>query len=172
MDNQDHNSSCITAESSSQGTGISIIQLSTSDSDGDCQTGEVSSVLCSFPHSNTTVPAVSLLILCVETLGRINSILFPHFLPLLDVTVHLCFGKTKESAWEAWNSFPDVNDIFFLHNINNPYYALDLKSPHFCLLEHTVIYDRTETLESVNEVHNVLFLTKIANHCKTCLLVW
>ena len=113
MGNLDHNSSFITAESSSHGAGISIIQFSTSDSNGDCQTGEVSSVSCSLPHSNTMVPAVSLLILYVGTLGRINSILFPHFLPLLDVTVHLCFGKTKESAREAWNSFPDVNDFFF-----------------------------------------------------------
>ena len=96
---------------------ISIIQFSISDSNGDCQNGEVSNVSCSLSHSNTKVPAVSLLILCVETLGRINSILFPHFLPLLDVTVHLCFGKTKESAWEAWNSFPDVNDFFFTTSI-------------------------------------------------------
>ena len=30
------------------------------------------------------------ILLCVETLGRINPILCPHFMPLLDVTVHLC----------------------------------------------------------------------------------
>ena len=40
MDNLDHNSSFITAESSSHGTGISIIQFPTSDSDGDCRIGE------------------------------------------------------------------------------------------------------------------------------------
>ena len=72
-------------------------------------------------HTFTTVPAVSLLILCVETLGRINPILCPHFMPLLDVTVHLLFfGKTKESAWEAWNSFPEVNDVYLAQNINTP----------------------------------------------------
>ena len=42
-------------------TGISIIQFPTSDSDGNCQTGEASSVSCSLPHSYTMVPAVSLL---------------------------------------------------------------------------------------------------------------
>ena len=113
MDNLDHNLSFITAESSSHDTGISIIQFPTSDSDGDYQTGEASSVLCSLPHSYIMVPAVSLLILCVETLGRINPILCPHFMPLLDVTVSSFFRKTKESASEAWNSFPEVNDLYF-----------------------------------------------------------
>ena len=80
------------------------------------RTGEASSVSCSLPHSYTTVPAVSFLILNVETLGRINTILCPHFTPpLLDVSdsTSLFFGKTKESALEAWNSFPEVNDVYF-----------------------------------------------------------
>ena len=79
------------------------------------------------------------------------------FMPLLDVTV---LWKDKESAArEAWNSFHKVNDVCFC-NINNPYDALDLKIPHLYMLEYftAILYDRTGTLESVDEVHQVLFL--------------
>ena len=129
-------SSFITAESSSPDTAISIIQFPTSDSDGDCQTGEASSVSCSLPHSCTTVPAASLLILCVETLGKINPILCPHFMHLLDVTVHLCSLEIQRNQ-HGKPGIPSLKSMtFFLHNINNPYDAVDLKSSHFCLLEH------------------------------------
>ena len=136
MDNLDHNLSFITAETSSHNTGISIIQFPTSDSDGNCQTGEASSVSCYLPHSYTTVPAVSLLILCVETLGRINPILCPHFMPFLDVTVHLC-SLERQRNQHGKPGIPSLKSIMFiLHNINNPYDAADLKSSLFCLLEN------------------------------------
>ena len=132
-ENQNHNSSFITAETSSHNTGISIIQFPTSDSDGNCQTGEASSVSCSLPHSYTTVPAVSLLILSVETMGRINHILCPHF---MDVTVHLC-SLERQRNQHGKPGIPSLKSMMFiLHNINNPYDAVDLKSSLFCLLEN------------------------------------
>ena len=137
MDNLDHNSSFITAESSSHKTGINIVQFPTSDSDGCYQTGEASSVSCSLPHSYTMVPALSLLILCVETLGRINPILWPHFMPLLDVTVHLCSLESLRNQ-HGKPGIPSLKSMMFiLHNINNPYDAVDLKKTlFFCLLKH------------------------------------
>ena len=59
-------------------------------------------VFCAL-YLTPTVPAVSLLILCVETLGRINPILWPRFMPLPDVTV---LWKDNDSSMRSLEFFP------------------------------------------------------------------
>ena len=71
----------------------------------------------------TTVPAVSLLIFCVETLGKINPILCPHFVPLLHVTVHLC-SLERQRNQHGKPGIPSLKSMiffFFFHSLNNPY---------------------------------------------------
>ena len=85
-------------------------------------------------------------ILCVETLGKINPIICPHFMPLLDVTVHL-YSLERQRNQHGKPGIPSLKPmmLFFLHNINNPYDSVDLKCTHFGLLEHftVILFDRT-----------------------------
>ena len=68
------------------------------------------------------------------------------------------FGKTKKSAWEAWNSFPTASETF-LYIANNPFEVVDFESTHFKVLEHftIILYDKTSSLVSVNEARKELF---------------
>ena len=63
--------------------------------------------------THTTIPAVSLLILCVGTLGKLNPILCPHFMPLLDVTVHLCSLERKRNR-HGKPGIPSLKSMMFL----------------------------------------------------------
>ena len=85
-----------------------------------------------------------------ENLGRDKSRSLPpfHAFTGCDSTSSF-FGKTKKSAWEAWNSFPEVNDAF-LHIVRNPFDAVVLESSHFQMLERftIILYDKTSVLES------------------------
>ncbi len=71
------------------------------------------------------------------------------------------FGKTKKSAWDAWNYYPDVIKAFH-HIVENPFDIVTLKSTHFKTLERftVVLYDKFSTLQSVNEAHKELFCKK------------
>ena len=89
------------------------------------------------------VPAVSLLLLCVETLGRINPILCPHFMPY--VTVHLC-SLERQRNQHGKPGIPSLKSMMvcFLHNINNRYDAVDLKSPIFVCWSVVLLFYMTE----------------------------
>ena len=92
-------------------------------------------------------------------LGRDKSRSLPAFHAFTGCDTNSSFfGKTKKSAWEAWNSFPGVNEAF-LHIVQNPFEFVDSESPHFKVLEHftVILYDRTSSLELVNEARKELF---------------
>jgi len=94
-----------------------------------------------------------------ENLGKDKSRCLPafHAFTGCDSTSSF-FGKTKKSAWEAWNSFPEVNGAF-LHIVRNPFDSVLLESSHFQVLERftVILYDRTSVLQSVNEARKDLF---------------
>ena len=48
------------------------------------------------------------------------------------------FGKTKNTAWAAWNSFSEVNEAF-LHIVQHRFDEVNLESPHFKILEHFTV---------------------------------
>lgn len=73
-------------------------------------------------------------------LGRDKSRSLPAFHAFTGCdTTSSFFGKTKKSAWEAWNSFPGVNEAF-LHIVHNPFELVDFESK---VLEHftVILYD-------------------------------
>ena len=77
-------------------------------------------------------------------LGRDKSHSLPAFYAFTGSdTTSSFFGKTKKSAWEAWNSFLGVNEAF-LHIIQNPFEVVDSESPHFKVLEHFTVIFMTE----------------------------
>ena len=68
-------------------------------------------------------------------LGRERSCCLPpfHAFTGCDSTSSF-FGKTKNTAWAAWNSFSEVKEAF-LHIVQHPFDELNLESPHFKILE-------------------------------------
>ena len=71
------------------------------------------------------------------------------------------FGRGKRTAWEAWRCLPDITKSF-QKIMNDPFCNITEESEHFKLLEHftVIMYDKTNSLESVNECHRALFYQK------------
>ena len=92
-------------------------------------------------------------------LGKERSVALPGFHSFTGCdTTSGFFGKGKKVALETWNSLPEVTQTFSYMALN-PYKHMDLDSQHFQILEHftVLLYDKTSSLESVNEVRRVLF---------------
>ncbi len=97
-----------------------------------------------------------------EMLGKDKSCSLPPFQAFTGCdSTSFFFGKTKKSAWDAWNYYPDVIKAFH-HIVENPFDIVTLKSTHFKTLERftVVLYDKFSTLQSVNEAHKELFCKK------------
>ena len=75
-----------------------------------------------------------------------------------DVTVHYFFGKGKKTLWDAWKAFPAVTETF-ISICEKPYQPVLSSTRDFHLLERftVTIYDRTSSLDSVNEASRELF---------------
>ena len=71
------------------------------------------------------------------------------------------FGKSKKSAWLAWDSYPEATRAF-LHIAQHPYEPIDLSSQHFLILERftVVLYHKSSSLSSVNEARREMFCKK------------
>ena len=77
-------------------------------------------------------------------------------------TTSTFFGKGKKSAWHAWKAFPEVTKAF-LYMASNPHVPLNIESEEFKLLDCfcVIIYDKTSSLEYVNEARRELFCRNI-----------
>ena len=60
-------------------------------------------------------------------------------------TTSTFYGKGKKSAWEAWNCYPDVTEVF-THVALHPYTRMNVDTTHFQILERFVVilYDKTK----------------------------
>ena len=92
-------------------------------------------------------------------LGESKSTALPfyHAFTGCDTTSQF-FGKGKKSSWDSWKSFPDVTKAFQC-TISHAFQLLQLGSPVFELLERytCILYDRTTSMCSVNELRQELF---------------
>lgn len=72
------------------------------------------------------------------------------------------FGKSKLSAWNTWNIFPDVTPSLEAL-ATDPFQKLTLSCDIFSSLERFLIlmYDKTCPLQSVNEARMALFCASI-----------
>ena len=70
-------------------------------------------------------------------------------------------GTAEKSAWEAWNSYPEVTQAF-VYMSTHPHIPSTVESQTFQSLEHytVVLYNKTSSLESVNEAWRELFCQK------------
>ena len=97
-----------------------------------------------------------------HTLGkdRSTALLFFHCCTGCDTTSAFC-GKGKKSAWDAWNSYPEVTQAFN-YIAANPHTPVTIDAEHFRLLERytVVLYDKTSDLQSVNEAQRKMFCQK------------
>ncbi len=71
------------------------------------------------------------------------------------------FGKGKKTAWETWKSYPEVTEAF-LYMAGHPHIPITVEAQNFQLLERfsVILYDKTSSLESVNEARRELFCQK------------
>lgn len=68
------------------------------------------------------------------------------------------YGKSKVSAWKAWEIYPDVTQTFqFL--AENPFWNLTVLSDHFKRLERFVVimYDKLSPLACINKLRMEMF---------------
>ena len=99
-----------------------------------------------------------------QNLGKQRSRALPlfHAFTGSDTTSQL-LGKGKKTAWEAWNSFPEVTEAF-LCAADRPFQSLllQLNSPTTEKLERyvCVLYDKTTSICSVNDLRRDLFCKK------------
>ncbi len=97
-----------------------------------------------------------------EMLGKDKSCSLPPFHAFIGCdSTSFFFGKTKKSAWDAWNYYPDVIKAFH-HIVENPFDIVTLKSTHSKLWRDLQLYFMINfsTLQSVNEAHKELFCKK------------
>ena len=97
-----------------------------------------------------------------NALGREKAIALPIFHSVTScVTTSTFLGKGKKSAWDAWKAFPEVTKLF-LYMASNPHVPLNIEYEEFKLLECfcVIIYDKTSSLEYVNEARRELFCQK------------
>ncbi|KAG1672156.1 hypothetical protein GQR58_016107 [Nymphon striatum] len=68
------------------------------------------------------------------------------------------FGKGKMRVWNAWKNYPSASRAF-IYIFDNPFAPVDLSSQHFKDIERltVILYDKTSTLEFVNECRKQLF---------------
>lgn len=71
------------------------------------------------------------------------------------------FRKGKKLAWQAWKSYPNVTNAF-LSIAENPYQEVGENTHQFKEIERltVVMYDRTSTIDCVNEARKNLFSKK------------
>ncbi|KAG1675721.1 Monocarboxylate transporter 12 [Nymphon striatum] len=95
-------------------------------------------------------------------IGRERSIALPLFHSFTGCDITSCFhGRGKRMAWQAWNSYPEVTQAFSYMAMNS--YANATKDDvYFKLLERfvVVLYDKTSSLDSVDEDRKELFCQK------------
>ena len=97
-----------------------------------------------------------------HALGKCKSMSLPIFHCFTGCdTTSAFFGKGKKTAWEAWNSYPEVTKAF-IYMATHPHAPLTKESQHFRYLERftVVLYDKTSSLESVDEARRELFCQK------------
>ena len=70
-------------------------------------------------------------------------------------------GKSKKSAWQAWQAYKNVTDTF-VHLVSHPNQILNDDSEQFHEIERltVVLYDKTSASSSVNETRRNLFCHK------------
>ena len=97
----------------------------------------------------------------VSSLGpeRAQGILFFHAFTGCD-TVSSFGGHGKKSAWDTWNSFPNVTDAFI--KLSSEPHAVSENSEYLPTLERFVVllYDRTSNKLHVNDSRKQLFTKK------------
>ncbi|KAG1662386.1 hypothetical protein GQR58_020959 [Nymphon striatum] len=95
-------------------------------------------------------------------IGRGRSIALPLFHSFTGCDTTSCFhGRGKQMTWQAWNSYPEVTQAFTYMAMN--FYANATKDDvYFKLLERfvVVLYDKTSSLDSVDEARKELFCQK------------
>lgn len=91
---------------------------------------------------------------------RAEAMPFFHSLTGCDTTSQFR-GKGKKSAWDAWSSYQEATAAF-RSVIEQPFQLLTRESIHFKILEWytSVLYDRSTTSHSVNELRQELFAKK------------
>ncbi len=93
---------------------------------------------------------------------RSRALPFFHAFTGSDTTSQF-LGKGKKTAWEAWKSFPEVTEAF-LCAADRPFQPLllQLNSPTTEKLERyvCVLYDKTTSICSVNDLRRDLFCKK------------
>ena len=97
-----------------------------------------------------------------EMVGKDRSLTLPVFHSFTGCdTTSAFFGRSKKSAWETWNSFPDVTQAF-IYIALHPFADVDFDDEHFKLLERftVILYDKTSDSEHVNETREDLFCQK------------
>ena len=97
-----------------------------------------------------------------HALGKDKSMSLPIFHCFTGCDTTSAFlGKGKRSAWEAWNSYPEVTAAF-IYMSTHPHTPLTKESQHFRYLKRftVVLYDKTSSLGSVDEARRELFCQK------------
>ena len=97
-----------------------------------------------------------------HALGKDKSMSLPIFHCCTGCDTTSAFlGKGKRSAWEAWNSYPEVTAAF-IYMSTHPHTPLTKESQHFRYLKRftVVLYDKTSSLGSVDEARRELFCQK------------
>ena len=97
-----------------------------------------------------------------EDLGTEKSLALPIFHSFTGCdTTSAFFGRGKKTAWEAWKSYQDVTRAFTFMALH-PYTEIDVDAEHFQLLERLtiVMYDKTSSLECVDEARKEIFCQK------------
>ena len=93
-----------------------------------------------------------------EFLGPAKCRAIPFFVALTgcDTTSQFA-GKGKLSAWNAWLAYPLATDAFLIQ----PFEKITIDSERFQMIETFVciLYDRTTSITSVNEMREALFPT-------------
>ena len=111
-----------------------------------------------------------------HSLGPRRSYVLPlfHFLSGSDTTSQL-FGCGKKTAWAAWDSLPELTDVF-TQLMENPD-SLTLDSEHMKYLERYFIlqYSKTCKARTVNSARHLLFtkgwteLEDVSHACRIIL---
>jgi len=94
--------------------------------------------------------------------GKTQVHITSHFSLLHRLRYNLSiFGKGKKSAWEAWESYPEVAQAF-IYMATQLHTLLTVESLYIRHLEHlsVIVYDKTSCLVSVDEVWKELFCQK------------
>ena len=93
-------------------------------------------------------------------LGEARSRSLPVFHALTGSdTTSTFYGKSKKSAWQAWELYLGVTSTFeFL--VNNPFHQLTVDSDHFKRIERftVILFDKLSPLDSINKTRMELFL--------------